>query len=324
MVAVAKAHPNIALVKYWGKRSEAEMLPDVGSISITVSGMLTTTKLAWDDPEANTDGRDVVIVNGESRPDEVGKVSAWLSRFREHNNISRFARVESINDFPTGAGLASSASGFAALAAAAFADAELSPTREELSRWARRGSVSAARSLHGGFVELFREGDSHATQILAEDEWPLDVHIAITSSLRKDVGSTSGMKTSAERCPYYGAWVESQEADLQTAREAIAAKDFEKLAVITEESCLKMHSVMMATPPGLIYWNAGTLEVVHRVRELRRQGVGVTYTIDAGPQVKVICEPQNSERVKDALNDLKGIERLIHAGLGGDIEVTRQ
>lgn len=324
MVAVSKAHPNIALVKYWGKRSEKEMLPDVGSISITVSGMLTTTTLSWSDDQANAEKRDIVSVNGESRKDEVEKVSAWLTRFREHHGRTQFARVESVNDFPTGAGLASSASGFAALAASAFADAGLEPAKEELSRWARMGSVSAARSLHGGFVELHREGDSHASQLLSEEHWPLDVHIAITSSLRKDVGSTSGMKTSAEQCPYYQSWVASQETDLRIAREAIAAKDFEKLAVITEKSCLKMHSVMMATPPGLIYWNPGTLEVVHRVRELRRQGIGVTYTIDAGPQVKVICEPKNSSHVKDALEDLRGIERLIHADLGGDIEVNRQ
>ena len=188
---------------------------------------------------------------------------------------------------------------------------------DDLTRWARRGSVSAARSFHGGFVELFREGDSYASQLMPEQDWPLDVHIAITSSKRKSVGSSAGMKTSAEQCPYYPAWIETQDADLDEARQAILSKDFDRLAAITEASCLKMHSVMIATPPGLLYWNSGTLDLIHRIRELRSQGVGVTYTIDAGPQLKVICEPDNSHKVKAALEDATCIERVIHAGLGG-------
>ena len=322
MTAIAKAHPNIALVKYWGKRSEEEMLPDVGSISITVSGMVTTTRLSFaEEGELNSDE---IVLNGESRPDETGKVSRWLDRFRQHWGQTRFARVNSDNDFPTGAGLASSASGFAALTAAAFADAEIEVTSEDLTRWARMGSVSAARSFHGGFVELLREGDSYASQLMPAHDWPLDVHIAITSSKRKSVGSSAGMKTSAELCPYYPAWIATQDADLNEARTAIHSKDFEKLAAITEVSCLKMHSVMIATPPGLLYWNSGTLDLIHRIRELRSQGVGVTYTIDAGPQLKVICEPENSDKVKTALQDVPGVERIIHASLGGDLEVERQ
>ena len=322
MTAIAKAHPNIALVKYWGKRSQEEMLPDVGSISITVSGMLTTTELTFAQPgELEADD---ITLNGESRPEETGKVSRWLDRFRKHWGQERFARVVSHNDFPTSAGLASSASGFAALSAAAFADAQLDVSSEDLTRWARRGSVSAARSFHGGFVELFREGDSYASQLMDETQWPLDVHIAITSSKRKSVGSTDGMRTSAEQCPFYPAWIATQNADLDEARAAILAKDFERLAAITETSCLKMHSVMIATPPGLLYWNSATLDLIHRIRELRAQGVGVTYTIDAGPQLKVICEPENSEKVRAALDDAPSVERVIHAGLGGDLEVSRQ
>ena len=322
MTAIAKAHPNIALVKYWGKRSEEDMLPDVGSISITVSGMVTTTRLSF--AEEGELSADEILLNGESRPDETAKVSSWLDRFRQHWGHQRYARVNSDNDFPTGAGLASSASGFAALTAAAFAEAELDVSSDDLTRWARRGSVSAARSFHGGFVELFREGDSYASQLMPQQDWPLDVHIAITSSKRKSVGSSAGMKTSAEQCPYYSAWIATQDADLKEARQAILSKDFDRLAAITEVSCLKMHSVMIATPPGLLYWNSGTLDLIHRIRELRSQGVGVTYTIDAGPQLKVICEPGNSHKVKEALEDATGIERVIHAGLGGDLEVARQ
>lgn len=322
MTAIAKAHPNIALVKYWGKRSEEEMLPDVGSISITVSGMLTTTRLSF--AEEGELSADEIVLNGESRPEETAKVSKWLDRFRVHWGKNRFARVDSHNDFPTGAGLASSASGFAALSAAAFAEAQLDVTSDDLTRWARRGSVSAARSFHGGFVELFREGDSYATQLMNADEWPLDVHIAITSSKRKSVGSTDGMRTSAESCPFYPAWIETQNADLDEARAAILSRDFDRLAAITEASCLKMHSVMIATPPGLLYWNSATLDLIHRIRELRQQGVGVTYTIDAGPQLKVICEPENSAKVREALSDAPSVEKVIHAGLGGDLEVSRQ
>ena len=157
MTAIAKAHPNIALVKYWGKRSQEEMLPD-GSISITVSGMLTTTELTFVEPGELK--ADEITLNGESRPEETGKVSRWLDRFRKHWGQERFARVVSQNDFPTSAGLASSASGLRSFKCGCVCGCPTRRELDDLTRWARRGSVSAARSFHGGFVELFREGDS--------------------------------------------------------------------------------------------------------------------------------------------------------------------
>jgi len=148
------------------------------------------------------------------------------------------------------------------------------------------------------------------------NEWPLAVAIAITSSAAKSVGSTEGMERSRLTSAFYPAWVDNQEADLARARQAIAKKDFQALAEISEYSCLKMHGLAMASEPGMVYFNGATVECLHRVRALRAQGVPVFFTIDAGPQVKAICLPDCLEQVSAALADIPGVQRIIPCGLG--------
>jgi diphosphomevalonate decarboxylase len=186
---------------------------------------------------------------------------------------------------------------------------------------ARRCSGSAARSIFGGYVEWAHgeraDGtDSVARPVLEAEAWPLRVAVAITSTAAKQIGSTEGMRRTAETSPYQSAWIDTQEADLSAARNAIRARDFDALAQISEYSCLKMHALALAAQPGLLYWNGATVECMHRVRALRQQGVPVFFTVDAGPQVKAVCVPSAIEQVKAALRDVPGVLEVLDTGLG--------
>jgi diphosphomevalonate decarboxylase len=311
----ARAGANIALVKYWGKRDTVLNLPAAGSLSITLSGLETETRLVAD----SSLDRDVLFLN--DRQADAARVGRVLDLIRELAGGGPYCRVESRNNFPTGAGLASSASAFAALVMAADQLLGLECSATRLSELARRGSGSAARSIFGGFVEMFpgtqADGsDCVATPLLAGVEWPLEVVVAITDAKSKKIPSTEGMNRTMNTSPFYPAWVESVPADIRVASRAIAERDFDQLAETAEFSALKMHASALAAYPGLIYWNGATVECMHRVRKLREQGVEVFFTIDAGPQVKAICKPGLSERVGIELEGVPGVERVIHTGLG--------
>lgn len=322
MQATATARANIALIKYWGKRDRGLNLPAVGSLSITLDALSTRTAVRFD---ANLK-QDEIRLNGASDVKATARVRAFLDLIRGIANHPLFAHVDSLNDFPTGAGLASSASGFAALAAAAAQAADLDLSPAQLSALARRGSGSAARSIFGGFVEWQRgqaeDGSDSIAEPLAEAaHWPLKVLVAVTDEGEKKTGSTDGMTITEFTSPYYEAWVAGQEADLADARAAVLAKDFEKLADVSEFSCLKMHASAIAARPGVIYWNGATIEGMHAVRALRAEGLPVFFTVDAGPQIKAVCLPEAVTKVRDALENLSGVKRIIESGLGEGVEI---
>jgi len=311
MRATAKAQPNIALIKYWGKRDTDRNLPAVGSISITLADLYTTMSVDFD----TTLGSDVLVVNGADDSSMLQRVSRCLSSVagaeRPH------ARIESEGNFPIAAGLASSSSAFAALVVAADAAAGRENTRAQLASLAGQASGSAARSLLGGFVELKNAGDDiDVSGICGPDDWPLRVVVAVTALGPKPVGSTEAMEVSRNTSPFYDRWIEQQDADLVEARAAIAGRDFARLAAVAEHNCLKMHSVMWGSRPPMIYWNSTTLACMQTVRELQSAGVAVFFTIDAGPQVKAICEPTASAAVEQALAATPGVEQVLVSGLG--------
>jgi diphosphomevalonate decarboxylase len=314
MRAAAIAHPNIALIKYWGKRDKAANLPAVGSLSITLSGMAARTTVDFDRRHA----RDTVLLNGVEDAATADKVTVCLDRLRRHAGVEDRARVTSVNDFPTGAGLASSASGFAALVTAAAAALGLRLPIGELADIARLGSGSAPRSLFGGFALMRNEPDGSVTcaSLLAETEWPLDILIAVTASGPKDVSSRDGMEQSRLTSPFYADWVATHPADLAAGVEAVRRRDFAALAELAEHNCLKMHAVMLTTRPPLVYWGPATLACIQLVQGLRRSGVPVFFTVDAGPQLKAVCLPESRDRVRAALAAVPGVSRLIDCRLG--------
>ncbi len=315
MRATAIAHPNIALIKYWGKRDDGANLPAVGSLSITLDAMRSRTRVEFDATRA----ADTVILNGRQDPETSRRVSACLDLLRRQAGMRHGALVETDNDFPTGAGLASSASGFAALATAAAAALGLNASPAELAEVARIGSGSAPRSLFGGFALLrtVTGGGVSCEPWLGPAEWPLTVVIAVTSAASKEVSSRDGMARSRDTSPYYAEWVRSHPADLAAGMEAVRRRDFARLAELAEHNCLKMHAVMMTTRPPLMYWTPATLAGIRAVREMRARGTPVFFTVDAGPQVKAVCLPQATPAVKAELAALPGVMRIIESGLGG-------
>jgi len=313
--AVARAHSNIALVKYWGKRDAALNTPAVGSISVTLAALHTDTRVTFR-PGLRSDE---FWLDG-SRSDAT-RVSRVLDLVRRRAATDQYAVVSSTNNFPTGAGLASSASGFAALAVAAAGASGLTLADRELSILARHGSGSAARSIFGGFAEMHAGvaadgSDSFAQQLLEPADWPVSVAVAITERGEKSINSTIGMVESAATSPFYRAWQDSADDDLAEMRAAIAARDFARLGELSEYNCLKLHALMLSTRPALIYWNAATVAAMHAVRGLRADGVPAYFTIDAGPQVKVLCLPPDAETVRAALALVPGVHEVRMSALG--------
>jgi len=319
MQATAIAQPNIALIKYWGKRDIDRNLPAVGSISITLSELQTQVSV-----DLNIDqSSDVLFVNDDENPAMLPRISACLDRVLGSDRPR--ARIRSRSNFPIAAGLASSASAFAATTVAAAGAGNLSLGTEELARLAGASSGSAARSLYGGFTELANSGDSiELTSLCDEGGWPMQVVIAITASGPKATGSTEAMEISRETSPFYSNWIAQQEHDLEVARTAIAGQDFTQLAAIAEHNCLKMHSVMWASRPPMIFWNAATMRCLQTVRRLQGDGHQVFFTIDAGPQVKAVCLPDDAEAVRQALAETPGVQEIMMTGLGSAARLVEE
>jgi len=310
MQASAEAQPNIALVKYWGKRDRERNLPAVSSLSITLGSLRTRMTVEFRGQPA-----DILVVNGEPAPAMLARVSRCLDLVAGIPRPS--ASVLSDANFPIGAGLASSASAFAALVVAANEAAGAGHTRAALARIAGAVSGSAARSLYGGFVEL-TAGDHEicVAELAAAAAWPLEVVVAVTAEGPKAVGSGAAMVRSAETSPFYASWVDRQPEDLAVARAAVSTHDFAALAAVAEHNCLKMHSVMWTSRPPVVYWNDATLAALESIRALQANGVPVFFTIDAGPQVKAVCEPDAAERVRQTLAETPGVLRTLSSGLG--------
>lgn len=315
MPVTAIAHPNVALVKYWGKRDGRDNRPATPSLSITLAGLCTRTTVTAD-PQLTADR---VVLDGKVVDDP--KINAALGRLKRRARKPANLLVETANDFPTAAGLASSASGFAALVTAVDAALDLGMTHAERADEARRASASAARSLVGGFVTLI---DDQPVQLATASDWPLACVVAVCAEGPKAVSSGDGMRASRATSPFYPAWVEASHRDFETACRAVRERDFAALADIAEANCLAMHAVMLSTRPALIYWNDVTIAVMHRIRALRAEGVPVLFTIDAGPQVKAVCLPDSKQRVEDEIRSIRGVSRTIaaHLGEGAHIEVV--
>ncbi len=312
MQAQARAQPNIALIKYWGKRDLARNLPATGSISLTLADLFTEMRVIADDALRE----DVLLVNGDESRTMLARVSACIDQVAGDRRPA--VRVESHSNFPIAAGLASSAAAFAALVVAADAAFETRKTPHQLANLAGRASGSAARSLLGGFVELRNRPDEvEVATLLPAVDWPLQVVVAITAPGPKPVSSGDAMEISRKTSPFYDRWVEQQSADLGEARAAIETRDLRRLGAVAEHNCLKMHSVMWASRPPLTYWNSATVACMQTVRDLQAGGTEVFFTIDAGPQLKAVCSAAAAPAVRDALAATAGVGDVMVSGLGG-------
>jgi diphosphomevalonate decarboxylase len=337
--ATAIANSNIALIKYWGNRDDSLRLPANGSISMNLEGLFTRTRVKWDEGRVTGDElrvtsdelrgtwsveggarRDALTINGQivSGPG-LQRVSAFLDIVRGMAGITLAAQVDSENNFPAGAGIASSAAAFAALALAASQAAGMDLSAAALSRLARRGSGSACRSIPGGFVEWqvgTDDEDSFAFSIAPPEHWALTDCIAVVSAEHKATGSTQGHAI-AGTSPLQAARLANAARRLDLCRRAIQERDFEALAAVSELDSNLMHAVMMTSTPPLFYWQPATLTVMARVRLWRGEGLPVCYTLDAGPNVHVLTEAVRAGQVADLLHGVPGVQEVRVARVGG-------
>jgi diphosphomevalonate decarboxylase len=316
--ATVRAHANIALAKYWGKADVARNLPAVPSLSLTLSGMRTTTRVSFD---ARLGADELRLDGALQQGKPLARATKLLNEVRALAGVSTFAQVRSHNDFPTASGLASSASGFAALALAAVSALGLELSRERVSAISRAASASAARSLYGGYVEL-GAGSEFAARVAPPEHWPLTMLVAVTSEAAKDTGSTDGMQHTARTSPYYASWVSDAPRLFAEVKAAVLAKDFARLAVAAEQSALAMHASMLAASPALIYFRPATLAVIEAVRAARSGGTPACFTIDAGPHVKVLVEPASAHAMRRSLSAVEGVLRVLESAPGPDAEIV--
>jgi diphosphomevalonate decarboxylase len=319
--ATAQASPNIAFIKYWGNRDNDLRLPMNGSISMNLGGLFTRTTVSFQ-PSLPYDE---LIINGhEVAGPGLARISYILDLIREMAKIREHAEVMSENNFPSGAGIASSASAFAALALAGSKAALLNLSEPELSRLARRGSGSAARSIPGGFVEWQAgtcDEDSYAFSIAGPDHWDLVDCVAIVSAAHKKTGSTEGHSL-APTSPLQGARVVDAPRRLEICRRTILERDFNMFASIVELDSDMMHAVMMTSTPALHYWKPASLEVMNCVRQWRMEGSPVCYTVDAGPNVHVLCLEADAKMVEKRLREIRGVDNVLVARAGGPAKIV--
>lgn len=317
--ATARAHPNIALVKYWGKRDAARILPHQSSLSVTLAPLEVVTSVEFGAPE------DAVALHGApARGKERSRVLTLVERVRvEAARPLGPVRVDSKGNFPMAAGLASSAAGFAALALAARSAAGLSTAPAAVSRLAREGSGSACRSVQGGVCVWHRgvraDGeDSVATQVFGEGHWPeLRLLAAVLSRSEKEVSSRDGMAQTVETSPYYPAWVEDAEAEIGRATEALRRRDIESLGTLSERNAWRMHATAFAADPPLCYLLPATLGLILSLPAARRRGVPVWFTLDAGPNPVLLTLASHEAEVERLAREA-GASEVVRCRPGGD------
>ncbi|HVA83141.1 MAG TPA: diphosphomevalonate decarboxylase [Candidatus Aquilonibacter sp.] len=316
--------PNIALIKYWGKRDQKLILPANSSISITLSENLNTKTSVIFSKKIREDR---FYINGESQDLNDKEIQ---ERFDVINSLRQMAGtkdrivVASKNSFPTASGLASSASGIATLIYAASNALDLKLNQKQMSIFARQGSGSACRSLFGGFVkwnmgEKKDGSDSYAEQIVSERHWPeiTDI-VAVVSSSKKKVSSRAGMQQTMKTSELYPARISALNRRIDEITDAIKSKDFETMAKITMQDSNTMHATMLDTWPPIFYMNDVSREIVYKIHELNdSEGKIIAgYTFDAGPNPHIITTSQNRKRIMRELKTIKGIEEFIETQQG--------
>lgn len=317
----AIASPNIAFIKYWGNRDPALRLPANASLSMTLSNLQTKTTVIFDD---RLEADQIEIDGSPASAKAASRVTMHLDLIRTLSGVPAFASMRSQSNFPAGAGIASSASAFAALTAAASNAAGLELDKKQLSILARRGSGSAARSIFGGFVQLFSgevNEDGYAEQLAPAEHWHLVDLIAVVTKEHKSTGSSAGHLL-APTSPIQAPRVQDAARRLETCKDAILQKDFRTLAQIVELDSNLMHSVMMTSEPPLLYLEPESISVMKQVTRWREAGLDVCYTIDAGPNVHCICSFEDSHEVERQLRSIDGILDIYRCSPGNGVTLT--
>jgi diphosphomevalonate decarboxylase len=321
--ATAISFSNIAFIKYWGNRNAVLRVPLNDSVSMNLDHAFTTTTVEFDAQLAD----DQIVVGGKDANDATRKrVMAQLDRVRALAKIETKARVQSENNFPTGVGIASSASAFAALSLAATHTAGLELNERDLSILARQGSGSACRSITGGFVEWVagsNSADSYAISIAPPEHWDLRDVIAIVSTEEKKVGSSEGHEA-AQTSHFIAERIKALPSRFHRVRHAVLAKDLSMLGPAIEEDAIELHMMAMTSHPPIFYWTPGMVRVIQAVQQWRADGIDVYFTLDAGPNVHLICESKDANQIASLTRTIVDVQQVIVNAPGGAARLVDQ
>ncbi len=309
MKATAIAPSNIAFIKYWGLKEEFLRLPTNGSISMNLSNLLTTTTVEF----SQNFKEDGIIINNKTQEKEAKRVVAHLNRIRSLAKISLFAKVVSINNFPTGTGLSSSASGFAALTTAGAAAAGLKLFEKELSILSRLGSGSACRSIPDGFTEWYQgetNETSYAVSLYPPEYWDIVDIVAVVNVGPKDIPTSQGQKL-ARSSPFFSTRLEFINKKIKTLKKYLKEKNFVSFGELIESEALELHAIMLTSTPSLIYWLPGTISVMKQVQKWRKEGIQVYFTVNTGQDVHIICQKKNAEKVTVLVQKIPEVKKII-------------
>ncbi len=309
MKATAIAHPNVAFIKYWGRKDEVLRLPTNGSLSMNVSEFTTKTTVEFSQDYK----KDSVMIDEKNVFDEADRVIIHLDRIRKLANIHLKAKVMSENNFPSGTGLSSSSSGFAALTVAGAKAAGLNLSEKELSILARQGSGSACRSIPDGFVEWLDGSTneaSYAKTIFPADYWAIADVIAVVSTEKKDVSTSKGQKL-AQTSPFFNTRNFHMSKKIKHIKKLIKEKNFKEFGELIEAEALEMHAIMITSTPSLIYWSIGTVKIMKLVKKWRNEGLPVYFTINTGQDIHLICKNEDTEKVKNKLKEVSDVKQFF-------------
>ena len=309
MKATAVAPSNIAFIKYWGKKDEVLRLPENGSISMNLSNLTATTTVEFN----KNFKEDEIIVNDQKEKNEVSRVVKHLNRIRKIAKINYKAKVLTNNNFPTGTGLSSSASGFAALTVAGAKAAGLKLSEKELSILARQGSGSACRSIPNGFVEWL-DGDiddtSYGVSLYPENYWDIVDVVAVVSKNKKEVSTTEGQKL-ANSSIFFPIRLSKIKNKINLVKKYMKEKNFTKFGELLEAEALELHAIMLTSIPSLIYLLPGSLHVIHMVKRWRQEGLQVYFTVNTGQDIHLICQKKDIEEVVKKAESISEVQKTI-------------
>jgi len=313
----ARAYANIALCKYWGKLPGRGNFPATPSISLALDKLVTDTIVT-----ALPQGPDRFILDHKKADQKsLAKLSAYLDLWRSRKFVRGYFKIESENSFPTGAGLASSASGYAALTLALSGFAHKKISISQLSRLSRQGSGSSARSVTGGLSKLPSGKNPSSQLIRSPEDIPWGMVVAVVDCGKKEVGSTQGMEFSRTNSPYYKSWLMQAAKDYRSMLAAIRTMDFTRIGEICESNTLAMHACMIATRPSLIYWNEVTVFLISMAAMMRKKGLEAYCSIDAGPHVAFLTKREDFLKVKRRISKVFGVKSALVCYPAGDAKI---
>lgn len=321
--ATANANSNIAFIKYWGNRDQFLRLPLNDSLSMSLEALTARTTVEFDDGLKEDQ---VEIGETEITPATRERVVKHLDRVRAESRVTAKARVVSRLNFPAGTGLASSAAGFAALTLAATCAAGLGLDERALSVLARLGSGSACRSIPGGFVEWVASMSSvtsFARTIAPADYWDLrDVAVVVTEQAKR-VGSSEG-HLAAPTSPFLGERLNRLPGRFHRSKRAVLERNLHALGPDLEAEAIELHLMAMTSRPPVYYWSAEMVRVIEAARAWREQGLPVYFTLDAGPNVHLICEGKDADQVAASARGTEGVREVIPSGVGGPAHLSEE